>query len=55
MFGYKCWICALLRGKLHQIFTKMDPFVPLRPGRDFVMDILTVNARSKELRTYFLI
>ena len=55
MFGYKCRICMLLKGKLHRIFSKVDPFVPLQPGKDFVTDILTVNVRSKELRTYVMI
>ena len=54
MFGHRCRICDLIKGKLHRIFTKVDPFVPLRPGWAFVTDILTVNVESKLGRCYVM-
>ena len=53
--GHKCKICALIKGKFHRIYTKRDPFKPLRPGFEFACDIVTFNVDSRHGRRYCLV
>ena len=47
-----CHVCAILRGKLRSIYSKVDPFHSVLPGQRWHGDVITWSERNKHGEKY---